>query len=221
MKIEDLHLEVLPKNTRRALEYFVTSPLLRSRPWYLAGGTALGLQVGHRQSVDLDFFSPEPQFDTAEWAKELIAASDWQTTLERKGTLYGQLFHAKVSFIAYPFFVPSKNQLHCGAVRMLIPADIAVMKIIALSQRGRKRDFVDVYWYCRNREPLTQIIPRVLQQYPRQKHNMPHILKSLTYFADAEDDPMPNLLFPADWPEVKQYFQHEVPRLAKQLLGLD
>lgn len=54
-----------------------------------------------------------------------------------------------MSFIAYPYFKPSGDWLHYGTIRMAKPHDIAVMKIIAISQRGRKRDFVDLYWYLR------------------------------------------------------------------------
>lgn len=216
--LKDLRLDVLPRATQRAFALFVESDILRGSPWYLAGGTALGLQVGHRRSVDLDFFCPERDFDTARLSQDLGELGDWETTLERKGTLYGNLMKTQISFIAYPFFVPAGPKLLCGSVRLLMPEDIAVMKIIALSQRGRKRDFVDVYWYCRNRESLNDIVPRVLKQYPGQTHNMPHILKSLTFFDDAEKDPMPELFFSADWKTVRKYFQEEVPKLAKKIL---
>ncbi len=220
MKLRDLHPEILPVATRRALEFFVASSVLHSSPWYLAGGTALGLQVGHRQSVDLDFFSPRRRFNSQQLSQKLEAQGSWRTTLERSGTLYGEILNAKVSFIAYPFFRPARPMLRCGAVSILSLEDIAVMKIIALSQRGRKRDFVDMYWYCLNKEPLSQIVPRVLTQYPGQKHSVPHILKSLTYFADAESDPMPKLFFAADWPTVKAYWQREVPKLAREIFGI-
>ncbi|MBI4128310.1 MAG: nucleotidyl transferase AbiEii/AbiGii toxin family protein, partial [Parcubacteria group bacterium] len=69
--------------------------------------------------------------------------------------------------------------------------DIAVMKIIVISQRGRKRDFVDLYWYAQHVEPLGAVLERLPDQYPTVAHDYHHILKSLIYFADAEEDPMP------------------------------
>ena len=107
-----------------------------------------------------------------------------------------------------------------GYIRLLKPDDIAVMKIIAVSQRGRKRDFVDLYWYCIHGGDLENTIHRMIRQYP-QDHNTLHILKSLTYFNDAEKDPMPRLHFTADWPKVKAYFRREVPPMAKKLLRLE
>lgn len=65
--------------------------------------------------------------------------------MNRKNTVYGELFSAKISFIAYPFFVPKQKVAEYGSVRILSPLDISVMKIVAISQRGRKRDFFDLY----------------------------------------------------------------------------
>src|SRR3989344_3926064 len=134
------HTEILPPDTLRALYFLATQDWLQKSDWYLAGGTALALHAGHRQSVDLDFFSPLGTF-AIEPLLEEFRDSQWVTDIAEKGTVYGHLLNAKVSFIAYPFFKPSKPSLWYGAVHTLTPADIAVMKIIAVSQRGRKRDF--------------------------------------------------------------------------------
>lgn len=216
----DLRLDVLPRATRRAFLYLTEHPLLPARQWYLAGGTALGLQVGHRQSVDLDFFTPRVSFRERLLERRLLATRQWGTSLQESGTIYGVFRGAKMSLIAYPFFRPSRDVVRCGHLRLLTPSDIAAMKIIAISQRGRKRDFVDLYWYCTNREPLDAVIRRALTQYPNQDHNVPHFLKSLTYFDDAERDPLPLLNFKASWKEIRQYFERDVPRVARDLLGL-
>ena len=215
-----LHFDILPRLTARA---FMTlskrAEWLNAGGWYLAGGTALALQVGHRSSVDLDFFCKKKVVRVAVMENELSGIGQWQTTLAKSGTLYGKFLDAKASFIAYPFFWPSKDKQKYGCVTILKPDDIAVMKIIALSQRGKKRDFVDLYWYCNNGGDLEETFYRTLKQYPQQ-HNIPHLLKSLTYFADAEEDPMPRLNFSADWKGIKSYFRREAPRLARKLLGL-
>lgn len=72
---------------------------------------------------------------------------------------------------------------------------IAVMKIITISQRGRKRDFFDFYYCVKNIEPLENLIKRLKIQYPSVAHNFHHILKSLIYFKDAENDPEPEIYF--------------------------
>ncbi len=217
--MDELHLSCLPKATQKAFQCATTLPLFSTSPWYLAGGTALALQVGHRQSVDLDFFTTKAVFNQRSTELALTETKSWETTRQDQGTLFGLLKKAKMSLIAYPFFLPSKNVLTCGTVRVLHPSDIAVMKIIAVSQRGRKRDFLDLYWYCMNRESLKDVIIRIFHQYP-QRHDSAHIIKSLMYFVDAESDPMPTIFFKATWTGIKAFFRREVPKLARSLLGI-
>ncbi len=215
---ENLFLSTLPPVTRRSFGAIKNFPLLKTGGWYLAGGTALALQVGHRQSVDLDFFTAKKKFREVALERKLLASGQWMTAFRQEGTVYGTFMEAKASFIAYPFFVPAKPFIPCGALRILDASDIAVMKIIAMSQRGRKRDFVDLYWYCHNREPLEDVIARVPVQYPGQRHNIPHFIKSLTYFDDADRDPMPKIFFKAEWSGIKRFFRKEAVAIAKQLL---
>ncbi len=215
----DLHFEVLPEATKRAFLKFAEVPWLKSQGWYLAGGTALALQTGHRSSVDLDFFIQQKDFDEAKLENNALSLGNWRTDSIDKGTMYGVFHKAKVSFIAYPFFHPSPIAKTFGTINLVSSDDIAVMKIIAVSQRGKKRDFVDLYWYCHNIGTLQDILARVPKQYP-QEHNFSHILKSLTFFDDAEADPMPLVNFTVTWKEVKAYFLKEVPALTRTLLDL-
>jgi hypothetical protein len=109
--------------------------------------------------------------------------------------------------------------LEVGSVKILAPADIGAMKIIAVSQRGRKRDFFDLYWLCRNLMPLADILARSERQYT-VRQNVNHILKSLVYFEDGEEDPEPVIHFSATWDRVKQFFRNEVARIALQIIGV-
>jgi len=211
------HIETLPKPTKKALEYFKDKPWLDKNNWYLAGGTALAMQVGHRVSVDLDFFTPAKTFLPQEVVRE-ISPGVWESEIIKEGTIYGKVSGAKVSFIAYPFFLPAESFLFYEKLPVLDKRDIAVMKIIAISQRGRKRDFLDLFWIAKNSEPLSTILPRLKEQYPGVAHDYQHILKSLMYFADAESDPMPELYFSTTWEEIKSFFNREVPVLARKLI---
>ena len=208
----------MPNKTKKALDFLSKGEWLKKSKWYLAGGTALALQAGHRKSVDLDFFTAEKDFDTKKFLSIFASNPDWKTQVEDKNTIYGELFGAKISFIAYPFFVPKQKFISYGFVRVLNSMDIAVMKITAISQRGRKRDFFDLYWCAKNIEPLEKIIKRLKTQYPSVAHDYHHILKSLVYFDDAESDPPPELNFKASWKEVKNFFIKEVPIVAKRVM---
>lgn len=213
------HGEVLPGKTRNGLIYLSSEKCLEGGGWYLAGGTAMALQAGHRVSVDLDFFTTEATFSEAELTAR-IPQDMWVETLIKRGTVYGELKGAKMSFIAYPFFVPQKPFHEIGSVRMLDIDDIAVMKIVAISQRGRKRDFIDLYWYVKHRMPLIEVARKLKVQYPSVAHDYHHILKSLTFFEDAENDPPARLVADVPWKDVKSFFQQETTKVAKELLGL-
>lgn len=214
----DSNLSILPSETKKAFIFLSQQAWVGDSGWYLAGGTALALQAGHRKSVDLDFFTMKSKFNSKTVLGNFVNNNDWRTNFEEENTIYGELFKAKVSFIAYPFFVPKQDFIKYGAIKILHPLDIAVMKIIAISQRGRKRDFFDLYWCAKNIESLKKTIKRLKVQYPTVAHNYHHILKSLVYFSDAESDPPPEILFKAHWRGVKDYFKKEVSTIAKTVI---
>jgi predicted nucleotidyltransferase component of viral defense system len=208
----------LPVSTKKALDFLSKEEWIGNSDWYLAGGTALALQAGHRKSVDLDFFSRQKNFEEDEVLSHFINNKDWKIDFSRKNTIYAILLGAKISFIAYPFFVPKQEYIRYGSVNILQRRDIAVMKIVAISQRGRKRDFFDLYWCAHNVEPLLEIIKRLPEQYPSVAHDYHHILKALVYFDDAETDPDPDVNFKANWKQVKTFFKKEIPVIMNELI---
>lgn len=210
---------VLPRATQKALKHCAEDAWFRTAPWYLASGTALALQVGHRKSFDLDFFTQEKEFGQQSIAAH-FPTDLWKTERTYQGTLFGELAGAKVSFIAYPFFTPRLPFIPYGTIHVLQPRDIGVMKILAMSQRGRKRDFLDLYWLSHNVETLSWFIGQLKDQIPDVAHDYHHIIKALTYFDDAEKDEMPELNFRIDWRTIKKFFQDEAKKLARDLLGI-
>jgi|SRR3989344_9283807 len=94
---DSLHFDALPKATLRALKKCAEINLFSRGGWYLAGGTALALQTGHRKSVDLDFFTEKKKF--AEKKIEIVLSSQgkWITT-----SLYEYPFSRKryISFLS-------------------------------------------------------------------------------------------------------------------------
>ncbi len=216
----DWHFEALPNETTAALKNLAKENWLENSGWYLAGGTALALQVGYRRSVDLDFFTESGAINNAEIIQNLKTDGTFMTDADKEGTIFGELENAKVSFISYPFFKPVSFFLHYGTVSILHREDIAVMKVVAISQRGRKRDFFDLYYCIQNVLSLEEIFVRLKKQYPNVAHDYHHIIKSLMYFVDAEDDPEPDLLIDLDWKTVKKYFEKEIPPLMRKLLRI-
>jgi hypothetical protein len=202
------HREVIPAATETTLGVLRDAHLLDH--FYLAGGTGLALQFGHRLSLDLDFFA-EDHFDKEVLLERVQALSGFALVAKAPYTLHATVHTTKVSFLgyAYPVLFPTTSFLD---VAIVDPRDIACMKVSAIASRGTKRDFVDLY-VCAERYGLKEILRLFDQKYAQTHYSRIHILKSLTFFADAEKDPMPHMLVPLDWETVKQFFLLETPRL--------
>jgi hypothetical protein len=205
------HREVINPEVERTLCDLHQSSLLA--PFYLAGGTGLALHLGHRRSVDLDFFTPET-FNEDSLLQKVQALRNFSIVAKEPGTLHAHIGLTKVSFLAYPYplLFPSEPFL---SVRVADPRDIACMKVSAIAGRGTKRDFVDLYAVAQH-YGLLQILDWFQEKFAPANYSSVHLLKSLTYFDDAEKDPAPDMLVPFSWQEVRQFFTREVPRLLQK-----
>ncbi len=205
--------EVLPGNTREVLALLGRSEVIR--PACLGGGTALALQLGHRISRDLDFFTPV-EFDERLLLPRLGEISDfclekitWRTVRGRYGDVLFSIFHYD-----YPLLFPPVS---FGEIRVLENRDIGAMKIAAIAARGAKRDFFDLYFICREVIPLGDLLRLYDDKYRNLSSDAVHIIKSLTYFDDAEEDEDPDLLREASWIEVKDFFRREALHISETL----
>jgi len=202
------HQEVLSEAVERTLQNLQRISALTS--FYLAGGTGLALHIGHRRSVDLDFFSREP-FDPEAILGKVEELEGLKVLARDVETLHLTLGETKVSFLGhhYPLLFPCNTLFD---VNLADPRDIACMKISAIAGRGSKRDFIDLYVVSKHQE-LEQFLAWFKEKYARANYSIEHVLKSLTYFEDAEKDPMPDMLVNLTWEGVKQHFVAAVPRL--------
>lgn len=202
------HRDVINAATESTLRALDRAKLL-SR-FYLAGGTGLALQIGHRLSLDLDFFSLN-HFDEEVLLQRVQVMQGFALVSKAPYTLHCTLETTKVSFLgyAYPSLHPASQFL---GVPVADPRDIACMKVSAIASRGTKRDFIDLY-LCVQRYGLKEVLEMFDRKYAQTNYSKVHILKSLTYFDDADKDPLPHMLVPLDWPGVKQFFAAEVPEM--------
>jgi len=207
--------QVLPKHAKESLALLGRSNLLKNA--CLAGGTGLALQIGHRVSVDFDFFTAK-RFDAKLLARNLEKIPA-QFTLERleQDTLLGFLGKTKFSIFFWDYPLLAKIDSYLG-VNLASTKDIAAMKLLAISDRGIKRDFIDLYFMLAVEKMFS--IAEVLNFYDKKFKALPqnraHLLRSLVYFQDADTTKMPKMLKPVVWKEVKKYFEREVKFLAKQ-----
>jgi hypothetical protein len=210
-----MFLETLPGDVQLLLRRLGRLPA--SAPFYLAGGSAVALHLGHRRSVDLDFFIARDEFEMDVLLKDLRSLGQLTIQQQSRGTLNAALDGTQVSFFVYPY--PLLEDLHTlWQTEVAGLLDLALMKLVSISQRGAKRDFVDLYQVCHTVHTLDRLLARLPEKYPKVTYPSYHILRSLAYFEDAESDPMPKMLISMEWYEVKGFFKGEVRRLMKQLL---
>jgi hypothetical protein len=205
--------KVLFGKSKNILALLVKSGFLEDA--YLAGGTACALQLGHRISYDLDFFT-QKKFKPLPLVKKLekiegfkLERTAWETILGRFDRIRFSLF-----YYSYPLLYSPKN---FRGIKIADLRDIAAMKIVAISERGTKRDFIDLYAIC-HKIPLQKCLTFYNRKYRKLASNLFHILKSLTYFEDAEGEVMPKMLIPLSWEEVKKFFAQEVKNLGKKII---
>lgn len=173
------------------------------REFYLAGGTALALQIGHRVSVDLDFFTLS-MFDSNELFEflkdsyEVSGATRSVNSLSLFVTLHDERIKVDMIRHNYPFLQPVK---HVENIRLSSLQDIAAMKLNAVANRGAKKDFYDIYALL-TRFSLKELLTFFQQKY--EQLNSLTVLKSLVYFADADLEPDPVSLLDVSWADVKK-----------------
>lgn len=189
--------------------YEALSETLRGTSFYLAGGTALALLEGHRVSVDLDFFAPtigQPD----DLANQIAARGlDVTVTSTAHETLYVQAGGVQVSFIGSPIpLLASPRELAPDLLPLASEDDIAAMKLAAVSARGSRKDFIDLWVLITRHRPLEEYLGAFKGKY--KTHDVGHVVRSLVYFDDADAEPPLRLLINLDWDQVKDDFRRWV-----------
>jgi hypothetical protein len=206
--------EILTDAQQAVLELLNRIPEVQS--FYLAGGTALALHLGHRRSRDFDFFRPE-EFKPQDLVTRIREVGEIELLQETAGTLTVALRGIPTSFFQYGY--PLLRPLHetPWTIGLAHVDDIAAMKLAAIAGRGSRKDFVDLYFYCRECAPLDSVFAFFHEKYRGLTVDPYHLLRSLTFFDDAEAEVMPELLREGTWDEIKAFFRSEATRLFRSL----
>ncbi|HHL57566.1 MAG: hypothetical protein DRI88_05105 [Bacteroidetes bacterium] len=187
-----LHKEAIEPGTLELLIELQKTNLLSD--FYLAGGTALAIQLGHRKSIDLDLFS-QHDFAMNNMLEFLEEQFSFQLDYSAKNTLKGSINNVKIDIITHKYSLV-KNPVKWQETTLLSAEDIAAMKLNAITGDGtRPKDFIDVYFL------LKQYSVSNLLDFYRIKYktrNILHVLKSLNYFDDINTDDWPEMLMEKD-----------------------
>ena len=187
-------------------------PLFKNfkRDFYLAGGTALALQIGHRDSIDFDFFGPE-NIDTKQLfaeISEIFKNRKILKTQEEKNTLTVFIDNdIKLSFFGYKYKLLN-NTIEDDNLRLASIEDIACMKLSAITSRASNKDYIDLYYILQDKK-LKDLLEKASEKFPDLDASL--ILKSVVYFADIENEPIifKNNNF-VDMEKVEQFLKEKV-----------
>jgi predicted nucleotidyltransferase component of viral defense system len=171
----------------------------------LAGGTSLALQYGHRKSVDIDFFG---KLDlNAEEIAEILSNCGSVTQIKRSANInIFEIDGIKVDIVNYhyPWLKP---HIDIDGLRLAQAEDIAAMKISAITGRGTKKDFVDLFELLKHFS-LKEILSFYKSKYADGSSYL--ALKSMSYFDNAENNPDPIMLTAFSWTQIKKKIESEV-----------
>lgn len=202
-----LQYSAVNKGTLELLKSLMTQDFLSG--FYLVGGTALALQIGHRISLDLDLFS-ETDFNPSELRSDLEKVYSIKIVSENKGGLNMMIKFpknsgniVKVDFVKYRYPI-LKPVVITDGIRFLSKEDIIPMKLAAISNRGAKKDFYDLFFLLQEFS-LKEMMTLFERKY--SSDNNFYVIKSITYFDDAENEADPVLLKKVSWEKVKEFIR--------------
>lgn len=193
-----LHYQSIHPKTLELLKELQQTEFLQT--FNLVGGTALALQIGHRKSIDIDLFG-RTDFESSELNTKLNALQrEIKIIKNSKNINIYSIDQIKVDIVNYhyPWLQPT---LTMNGLKLASIEDIAAMKLAAVTGRGTKKDFIDLFILLK-KYSLYDLIDFYNRKYADGSVFM--VLKSLTYFEDAESDPLPEMLLPFDWEFMKK-----------------
>lgn len=209
--------DALPLKVKDVLKKL--SPLIYEENFYLAGGTGLALQIGHRLSEDLDFFRNSLFNEESLIIKLRNRAYSFAGIIIEKFTVSVFFDEVRCSFFYYDTpltFAP----IEIMGIKVASWQDILAEKFKTVSQRGGKKDFYDIFATIKMKSLSIEEAVTYLHQRFGKSINKYHVLRSLTYFEDADEDPDPIYWGEAkyNWEEVKAFFVENVKVFERELL---
>lgn len=198
---------------RRALARLSELPVVR-RDLYLAGGVAVALHLGHRRSLDLDFFSRAPTLDLDQVRAAILHGSrDVEVIARSDAALHLRLDGADLDVVRYPYATLVRPWCYAPGLYVASLRDLAAMKLAAIATRGIRRDFWDLHAILTSgRSTLRRVFADYRSKFGVAEADLYHVLKALSWFADAErDEVFPRGLTRRHWRTIRIYFE-EVAR---------
>ena len=186
-----------------------------TKRFYLAGGTALSLQMGHRRSADLDFFSETDEIHnrTRKELTQSFSEHESQIIENVDGNLLLLVDNFHIGFFSYgyPLLEPT---LLLDNVNLASLLDIGLMKLDAIIGRGARKDYYDLYFITRQ-IPLQELLHSGKRKYPQVRDFPLMALEALLQFKNADRDLQPEMVVDLPWKKVQHFFMEQAKMLGK------
>lgn len=207
-----LHIKTVERDTLALLKKLMGLKGLKD--FVLVGGTALSLKYGHRKSIDLDLFSQTP-FDNQELKNLLSNAFDnfVSTSSNAAPGVFAYFDKIKVDFVKYHHFSLIRPLKITDGIRIVSSEDIAAMKIFAILQRAKKKDFWDLSLLL-DMYGVQKIADYYFEKFPKNQ-TLITVSQALLFFDEAENDEEPVSLKGQTWKSVKENIRKHVNKYLK------
>lgn len=136
----------------------------------------------------------------------LQSIGDVAVSQQAPGTLHVVFGGMRLSFFHYPYLLV-ESLVETSYCSLASPLDIGLMKMIVMANRGSKKDFCDLYQIAKEVTSLDTLFCRLPEKYPHLHYSTYHLLRSMAYFDDAEQEPDPVWIHPVDWETIKAFFR--------------
>ncbi|MFZ5822256.1 MAG: nucleotidyl transferase AbiEii/AbiGii toxin family protein [Chloroflexota bacterium] len=188
--------------------------------FYLAGGTGLALHLGHRFSVDPDFFSEDKNAvgpDQRSALRSLLDDPTLAITYDKDSTFVVNWSGVGISFFRLNLYPLVKPTLRVAKMRLASVEEIGAMKLAAIVNRGTRKDMVDLYCILQ-RVPLESLFQVAAIKYAKVRSFPVSALRALSYFDDAEALPMPQMIDKTPWSKMKKFLETKSIEAGRQHL---
>lgn len=190
-----VHTETISSECLQLIEDLSKTSFIND--FYLGGGTALSLEIGHRKSIDLDFFTMK-DFSPMRFTGEIKSFGKVTDAVSNYNSYRAFVNGVKLEFM-YFAYEPFHEMYEWNGIKMLNPIDIAMFKLLAIIGRNRKKDIVDLFFIDEEIEPLENIFTEFTTKYDRGDINLLKQLELLFDDEQIEKSDMPHMLKSIDW----------------------
>jgi hypothetical protein len=196
-----MHPEILNTEQTTLLPYLE----LFSRSFFLVGGTAIALHIGHRRSIDFDLFTASSSINK-KFIKEKLSSIPFnkQLLFEDVDQYHLLLHHVKFTFFSYPFPIQHAIKLK-SIISMPDLLSLAAMKAYALGRRSKWKDYVDLYFIIKSHYSISEIADKAKQYYSDQ-FSEKLFRQQLTYHKDIDyQESVEYITTPVEEDEIKSF----------------